>query len=284
MSQSKHTKLGKKRSPRRTPVLSNALKRLLESTADHAVEATRGRLSQARLVKAFQTKIMPAIIKGKMQAFQRELKIWSAGCADGEEPYTIAISVVDALSYNLKAFKIEVVARLRLAKHSVLQRFFTPVDAGNLKISDEVKRLVTFQRHDLFTLPPSSPFDVISCRNVMIYFSRELQQTLFHNFHQALSPGGYLILGKVESPVGDYGTHSDALTWQNASTRKHRPVVLVTCRFGSCCPKKLRFACQGEASVRPAWGTWACSHASVNLAAPARIILHLHVWRADSFM
>jgi chemotaxis protein methyltransferase CheR len=217
--------LVKKRSPRRTPVLSNALKRLLESTADHAVEATRGRLSQARLVKAFQTKIMPAIIKGKMQAFQRELKIWSAGCADGEEPYTIAISVMDALSYNLDAFKIEVVAtdldpqslnrarrgvyspaRLRLAKHSVLQRFFTPVDAGNLKISDEVKRLVTFQPHDLFTLPPSSPFDVISCRNVMIYFSRELQQTLFHNFHQALSPGGYLILGKVESPVGDYGT------------------------------------------------------------------------------
>ena len=139
--------------------------------------------------KAFQTKTMPAIIKGKMQAFQRELKIWSAGCADGEEPYTIAISVMDALSYNLKAFKIEVVARLRLAKHSVLQRFFTPVDAGNLKISDEVKRLVTFQPHDLFTLPPSSPFDVISCRNVMIYFSGSLQQRLFHNFHQALSPG-----------------------------------------------------------------------------------------------
>jgi len=175
--------------------------------------------------KAFQTKIMPAIIKEKMQAFQREIKIWSAGCADGEEPYTIAISVMDALSYNLKAFKIEVEAtdldpqslnrarrgvyapaRLRLAKHSVLQRFFTPVDGGNLEISDEVKRLVTFQLHDLFTLPPSSPFDVISCRNVMIYFSRELQQTLFHNFHQALSPGGYLILGKVESPVGEYGT------------------------------------------------------------------------------
>jgi chemotaxis protein methyltransferase CheR len=175
--------------------------------------------------KAFQTKIMPAIIKEKMQAFQREIKIWSAGCADGEEPYTIAISVMDALSYNLKAFKIEVEAtdldpqslnrarrgvyapaRLRLAKHSVLQRFFTPVDGGNLEISDEVKRLVTFQLHDLFTLPPSSPFDVISCRNVMIYFSRELQQTLFHNFHQALSPKGYLILGKVESPVGEYGT------------------------------------------------------------------------------
>ena len=175
--------------------------------------------------KTFQTTIMPMIIREKMQAFQRELRIWSAGCADGEEPYTIAISVIDALSYNLKAFRIEIVAtdidpqslnraragiyspaRLRLAKHSVLQRFFRPLDGGNLRISDEVKKLVTFQSHDLFALPPLSPFDVISCRNVMIYFSRELQQTLFRNFYQALSTGGYLILGKVESPVGECGT------------------------------------------------------------------------------
>jgi chemotaxis protein methyltransferase CheR len=175
--------------------------------------------------KAFQTTIMPVIIKEKMRASQRELKIWSAGCADGEEPYTIAISIIDALSYNLRAFRIEIVAtdldpqslnraragiyspaRLRLVKRSVLQRFFIPLDGGNLRVSNEVRRLVTFQSHDLFSLPPSSPFDVISCRNVMIYFSRELQETLFRNFHQALSPGGYLILGKVESPLGECGT------------------------------------------------------------------------------
>jgi chemotaxis protein methyltransferase CheR len=175
--------------------------------------------------KAFQTTIMPLIIKEKMQTFQRELKIWSAGCADGEEPYTIAISIIDALSYNVKAFRIEITAtdldpqslnraragiyspaKLRLVKHSVLQRFFRPLDGGNFKISDEARRLVTFQSHDLFSSPPSSPFDVISCRNVMIYFSRELQQRLFRNFHQALSPRGYLILGKVESPLGEYGT------------------------------------------------------------------------------
>jgi len=175
--------------------------------------------------KAFQTCIMPAIIEQKIQTSQREIRIWSAGCADGEEPYTIAMSVVDVLSSNLRAFKIEVVAtdvdvqsldrarrgvyspaRLRLASHSVLQRFFTPVDGGNLRISEKVKKLVTFQPHDLFTFPHWSPFDVISCRNVMIFFSESLQQRLFHNFHLALSPGGYLILGKVESPVGEYST------------------------------------------------------------------------------
>lgn len=174
---------------------------------------------------AFQTRIMPAIIKEKIQNSQRELKIWSAGCADGEEPYTIAIAVIDALSYNLKAFEIQIVAtdvdpeslnrarrgvyspaRLKLVEHSVLQRFFTCVDGANLRISDEVKRFVTFQPHDLFTCPPSSTFDVISCRNVIIYFCRELQQAIFRNFHQALSPEGYLILGKVESPVGEYGS------------------------------------------------------------------------------
>ena len=174
--------------------------------------------------RAFQTRIMPAIIREKIQTPQRELRIWSAGCADGEEPYTIAISVIDALLYNLKASKIEIVAtdidvqsldrarrgvyspvRLKLASHSVLHRFFTPVDGGNLKLSDDVRRLVTFQRHDLFTSPPRSGFDVITCRNVMIYFSRELQQDLFRNFYQALSSGGYLIVGKVESPPGEYG-------------------------------------------------------------------------------
>jgi chemotaxis protein methyltransferase CheR len=172
---------------------------------------------------AFQTKIMPAIIREKIQTSQRELRIWSAGCADGEEPYTIALSVIDALSYNLKTFKIEIVAtdvdlqsldrarrgvyspvRLKLATRSALERFFTPADGGNLKLSDEVRRLVTFQLHDLFTSPPRMGFDVISCRNVMIYFSRELQQQLFRNFFQALSPGGYLIVGKVESPLGEY--------------------------------------------------------------------------------
>lgn len=174
--------------------------------------------------EAFQSSIIPAIIKEKIRTSQRELRIWSAGCADGEEPYTIAVSVIDALSCNLRTFKIEIVAtdvdlqsldraqrgvyspaRLRLVKYPVLQRFFTPTYGGNLRISDEIKRLVTFQSHNLFTLPPSLPFDVISCRNVMIYFSPELQQTVFRNFHQALSRGGYLILGKLESPVGEYG-------------------------------------------------------------------------------
>jgi chemotaxis protein methyltransferase CheR len=173
---------------------------------------------------AFQRNIMPAIIRQKIETSQRGIKIWSAGCADGEEPYTIAICVVDALSYNLRTFNIEIVAtdvdlqsldrarkgiyssaKLRLVKHNALQRFFTSVDGGNLMISNDIKRLVTFKPHDLFTSPPSSGFDAISCRNAMIYFSRESQQALFCNLYQALSPGAYLILGKVESPGGEYG-------------------------------------------------------------------------------
>jgi chemotaxis protein methyltransferase CheR len=174
--------------------------------------------------KAFEASIIPAIIEEKIHNLQNEIRIWSAGCADGEEPYTIAMSIIDALSFNLRTFKIQIVAtdvdpesldrarrgvyspaRLRLASHSVLQRFFTPIDGGNLRISETVKRLVTFQPHDLFTFPPCSPFDVISCRNVLIYFAGSLQQRIFRNFHMALSPNGYLILGKVESPIGEYG-------------------------------------------------------------------------------
>lgn len=173
---------------------------------------------------SFQNKFLPSIIANKIATGERKLKIWSAGCADGEEPYTLAIVILEALSYNRGNFKVEIIGtdidlpsldrakkgiyapqRLRLVSKSILQRYFTPSDDGNLKLSEDVKKRVTFMLHDLSMPPPASGFDAISCRNVIIYFSKDLQQMLFRNFCSALVPGGYLILGKVESILGESG-------------------------------------------------------------------------------
>jgi chemotaxis protein methyltransferase CheR len=171
---------------------------------------------------ALRRNILPAMVKSKLLSGKKEFKVWSAGCADGEEPYTYAIIILETLAYLSHSFKIEILgtdidmpclnrarkgtfapARLRLVNQSILQRHFLPGDGGNLTISQTIKDLVTFKPHDLFTPPPSADFDIISCRNVIIYFSRELQQSLFRNFHDALTPGGYLVLGKVETLVGE---------------------------------------------------------------------------------
>jgi chemotaxis protein methyltransferase CheR len=175
------------------------------------------------LWKAIQTRFLPSLIKEKLQSGKRQIRAWCAGCADGEEPYTLAISLIESLSYYFKAFEIEIVAtdidaeslnraqrgiyhpaRLKPIAQSILQKYFSPTEEGTFRLSDQVKKLVTLRSHDLFTLPPASALDMICCRNVIIYFSRELQQMLFRNFYNALAPQGYLVLGKVESPVGDH--------------------------------------------------------------------------------
>ena len=166
--------------------------------------------------------IIQPMIKEKLSNGKKELRAWTAGCADGEETYTVAILFLEALTYLSHSFKIEVLGtdidvrsldravkgiyaspRLRLLTPSLLQRYFTPTNNGNFQIVSAVKKLVTFRAHDLFTPPPASGFDIITCRNVVIYFSKPRQEQLYRNFHDALTPGGYLILGKVESLIGD---------------------------------------------------------------------------------
>jgi len=171
---------------------------------------------------AVRQSILPAMVKQKLLSGKKELKVWSAGCADGEETYTHAILILETLAYLSKSFRIEVLGtdidppslerarngnyppvRLKMVDHSILQRYFLPNPDGTLTVSQPVKDLVVFKRHDLFTAPELADFDIISCRNVIIYFSRELQQRLFQNFYNALVPGGYLILGKVETLFGE---------------------------------------------------------------------------------
>lgn len=139
------------------------------------------------------------------------LRIWSAGCASGEEPYTIAVlmteigapGVIDATDVDRLSLE-----RTRQAHYPDIA--FTEMPAHLRRRyfeggqpAPEVRELVRVRTHDLTReRPPQPPYDLIVCRNVVIYFERAAQERLFQVFVDALAPGGVLLLGKVETLFG----------------------------------------------------------------------------------
>ncbi|MFH1776703.1 MAG: CheR family methyltransferase [Candidatus Omnitrophota bacterium] len=165
----------------------------------------------------FENKVLPEIVKDKMKKNKRHIKIWSAGCASGEEPYTLAIILNEYLQDKKNDLNINIYATdidvncLSTARHAVyttnalkevrpevLRKYFIRKDR-DYQLSDEIKQMVKFQQQDLFADIGISGVDVIFCRNVLIYFERNLQEKLFYIFHKALRSGGYLVIGKVET-------------------------------------------------------------------------------------
>lgn len=171
--------------------------------------------------ESVQHNVLPELIKHKGD--NRFLKVWSAGCSNGEEPYSIAIMLNEYLGSSTKRYNISIMGTdidedslgkaemgvfqpKQLEKISVerLTRFFTKKD-NNYQVNDEIKRLVKIKRHDLISGPKLSGFDIIFCRNVTIYFEQKLQEILYMNFYDALNEGGYFVMGKTETLVGPAG-------------------------------------------------------------------------------
>lgn len=164
--------------------------------------------------QAIEEKVLPSLL----QRQQRRLRIWSAGCAAGEEPYSLAIMLRELLGPQLSDRWIEILATdvdestLDLARQGRynafsfrgidsryqpwIERYFTPGPERHLDI--RIREMVTFRQHDLSRDPPPQNLDLILCRNVLIYFERELQGLLYEAFHRALRAGGVLVLGKTE--------------------------------------------------------------------------------------
>jgi chemotaxis methyl-accepting protein methylase len=161
---------------------------------------------------ALEKKIIPKILGNK----NKSVRIWSAGCAIGPEPYSIAILMNGKLGQNfinkvfllatdinqgllLQARKgIYTSKSLEEVDSSIMMKYFKTLDSDLFQISPYIRNSVTFQQHDLRTPPPAKNFDIIMCRNVLIYFSREQSQYFFQQFHSALKSRGYLVLGKCE--------------------------------------------------------------------------------------
>jgi two-component system, chemotaxis family, CheB/CheR fusion protein len=170
---------------------------------------------------ALKKRFLPALLKRKSKARQRELRIWIPGCATGEEVYSLAVCILEALGDQVSKWRIQifgtdlsesVVEHARLGIYSSviekdvskarLKRFFVKRDGG-YQIHRNVRDICTFARQNIAADPPFSRLDVISCRNVLIYLSPELHKRCIPQFHYAINPGGLLILGPAES-VGLY--------------------------------------------------------------------------------
>lgn len=149
------------------------------------------------------------------------VRIWSAGCASGEEPYTIAIILKDFFSEELKRSNVEITATdvdegiLKKAAEGLYQRDklvamspdlrvrYFKEDGDNYRISYDIKRMVSFRKEDIFQEGLHRDNDLIICRNLLIYFSREKQEWVLNEFWKGLNPGGFLILGRAEILVGE---------------------------------------------------------------------------------
>src|SRR5262249_16986168 len=144
------------------------------------------------------------------------IRVWVSGCATGEEAFSFAIMLLEEAARHpirppLQVFGSDLASRalpaaregrFRIAieadvSEERLRRFFTR-EGEHYRVRQEVRDLVLFAVHDLLKDPPFSHVDLISCRNVLIYLDRELQEQVCSTFHYALNPGKYLFLGASE--------------------------------------------------------------------------------------
>jgi two-component system, chemotaxis family, CheB/CheR fusion protein len=168
--------------------------------------------------ESLKTLVFPQLLEHR--TVDEPIRIWVAGCATGEEVYSIAMLLLEYLeerapNYRLQLFATDIaehsLTRARLAVYprnielevapERLQRFFLRTDKG-YQVHRTVRDMVVFARHNLAKDPPFSRIDLVSCRNVLIYMQPALQKKVLRFFHYALNPNGFLLLGTSES-VGD---------------------------------------------------------------------------------
>lgn len=145
------------------------------------------------------------------------LRIWSAGCASGEEPYSVAMALLESgrapgrdriLATDLSERALDRARTggfgpwsLRRLPPELLARYLVE-DGGEARIVPEVRALVEFERHNLARDPaPPGPFDLVLCRNVLIYFDPTVAAEVLYRLAAAVVPGGFLVLGPVELPL-----------------------------------------------------------------------------------
>jgi two-component system, chemotaxis family, CheB/CheR fusion protein len=157
--------------------------------------------------------IVPDLVQRRSNA---PIRVWSAGCASGQEPYSVAMLFAEALGLGevrdrLKIYATDVdeeaLATARSGVYTAREvesigeelraQYLEPVNGG-YGFRKELRRAVIFGRHDLVSDPPISRIDLLLCRNTLMYFNADLQSQIYRSFHFSLDPDGYLCLGKSE--------------------------------------------------------------------------------------
>jgi two-component system CheB/CheR fusion protein len=170
--------------------------------------------------ESIRKNVLPGLLEDRPA--NKPIRIWSAGCSTGEEAYSLAITVLEYLSQNGIDTPVQIFgtdagdqsiecARMAVYPETVagdisaerLRRYFVKVDRG-YQVSKRVRDTCIFARQNLASDPPFSHIDILSCRNVMIYFNQVLQRQVMLTFHYAIEPGGYILMGMSEG-LRDYG-------------------------------------------------------------------------------
>jgi chemotaxis methyl-accepting protein methylase len=228
-----------------SPDNSDYLKTLLQSEAE--TNELLGALSinvteffrDKGVFEAFEKKVIGPLLESKIQEGAL-LRIWSAGCATGQETYTIAMCLAEEVR-NHKPCKIPLmsilgtdISKIALVKaesgiyqreevkgipEKLLNRYF--VRKGHTyEAAPSLTKYVRFARENLLEKPGSKFFDVIVCRNVLIYFNRDMHEIVVQNLYESLRKGGYLMLGRTETLMGAPRSAFEVVDLENRILKK----------------------------------------------------------------
>lgn len=167
--------------------------------------------------EAFRDKALTELIRRKETSERNLIRVWSAGCASGQEAYSLAILINEMLegkdNFVVKIWATDIdegaLERARKAEYDLrdlkevnkklLEKYFTPVYNNRYILKEEIREIVRFARQNLITEKGLKFMDIIFCRNVMIYFNRQQQEQLLNKFYESLNSQGYLVIAKVEA-------------------------------------------------------------------------------------
>ncbi|SDL40652.1 chemotaxis protein methyltransferase CheR [Maridesulfovibrio ferrireducens] len=171
-------------------------------------------------LKVFQTKVLPDVLDNLRKLNRKRLRIWSAGCSTGEEPYTLAMIISEVLGAELKSWNIKITANdlservlksarkgvyneysLRTTPKEIVNKYFEKSDK-DYKVKAETKQLVSFGQinlSDRVQVKRVERSEIVFCRNVIIYFDEPMKKKVINAYYDNLVPGGFLIIGHSES-------------------------------------------------------------------------------------
>ncbi len=170
---------------------------------------------------AIEKIVIPRIIYSKRAHQHRIIRTWCCACSSGDEPYSLAMLLLEKLDQARSKFLLTIIGsdidkdaleeaktmiysrkRLRAIDAELLGKYFDKVGDDNFRLKSFASSLVRFRHHDVIKDKPFMHCDIILCRNLLIYFNKELQEEVLLKFYDCLNPGGFLVLGMVESLIG----------------------------------------------------------------------------------
>jgi chemotaxis protein methyltransferase CheR len=167
--------------------------------------------------EALEKRVLPEVHGKKFWHNPRSLRIWSAGCSTGQEPYSIAMSLQETLEFpdgwnieilatDISRHALDVAQRGQYSRRELaslasdqIETYFRSGSGDQYRVKPRLRSMITFAQMNLAQMVYIGRFDCIFCMNVLIYFSEDLRAKLIRSFHECLEPDGYLFLGHAES-------------------------------------------------------------------------------------